>query len=39
VDVLCSTIEILDYYEGAGISAKTGNLRPEFVNHDFCLYV
>ena len=22
--------EILDYYENAGISAKTGNLRPEF---------
>ena len=22
--------EIVDYYEGAGISAKTGNLRPEF---------
>ena len=22
--------EIVDYYEDAGISAKTGNLRPEF---------
>ena len=22
--------EIIDYYEDAGISAKTGNLRPEF---------
>ena len=22
--------EIIDYYQDAGISAKTGNLRPEF---------